>query len=70
MIDTVAQNNGHVDITLTGGRTVQADAIAATPGCFEAISAALLVLAAGCTSRSLAVVESHRRHCANTSGLE
>jgi thioredoxin reductase len=32
MIDTVAQNNGHVDITLTGGRTVQADAIAAFTG--------------------------------------
>lgn len=32
MIDTVTQNNGHVDITLTGGRTVQADAIAAFTG--------------------------------------
>ncbi len=32
MIDTVAQNNGHVEITLTGGRTVQADAIAAFTG--------------------------------------
>jgi threonine dehydrogenase-like Zn-dependent dehydrogenase len=32
MIEAVAQNNGHVDITLTGGRTVQADAIAAFTG--------------------------------------
>lgn len=32
MIDAVVQNNGHVDITLTGGRTVQADAIAAFTG--------------------------------------
>ncbi|HYC58994.1 MAG TPA: FAD-dependent oxidoreductase [Thermoanaerobaculia bacterium] len=32
MIDAVVQNNGHVDITLTGGRTVQVDAIAAFTG--------------------------------------
>jgi hypothetical protein len=32
MIDRVAQVNGHVDVTLTGGRTVQADVIAAFTG--------------------------------------
>jgi hypothetical protein len=32
MIDTVVQNNGHVDVTLTGGRAVQVDAIAAVTG--------------------------------------
>jgi thioredoxin reductase len=32
MIEALMQNNGHVDITLTGGRTVQADAIAAFTG--------------------------------------
>jgi thioredoxin reductase len=32
MIESVAQNNGHVVITLTGGRTVDADVIAAFTG--------------------------------------
>jgi threonine dehydrogenase-like Zn-dependent dehydrogenase len=32
MIESVAQNNGHVVVTLTGGRTVDADAIAAFTG--------------------------------------
>jgi thioredoxin reductase len=32
MIDTVVQNNGHVDVTLTGNRAVQVDAIAAFTG--------------------------------------
>jgi thioredoxin reductase len=32
MIDTVTQNNGHVDVTLTGDRAVQVDAIAAFTG--------------------------------------
>ena len=45
-------------------------AMAAIPCCWLAISAALLVLAAGWTSLSLATVLSHLRHCAKTSGLE
>jgi thioredoxin reductase len=32
MIESVAQNNGNVELTLTGGRTVEADAIAAFTG--------------------------------------
>jgi thioredoxin reductase len=32
MIDSVTQNNGHVDVTLTGGRALQVDAIAAFTG--------------------------------------
>ena len=32
MIESVAQNNGHVVVTLTGGRIVEADAIAAFTG--------------------------------------
>jgi hypothetical protein len=46
------------------------DPIAATSGCCAAISAALLVLAAGWTSRSFPIAESHLRHWLNTSGLE